>query len=228
VLDVANALMAEAPRQYRKHLLSTRGDGAAEARHGRRPAVAGRVHLRAGAERSARNVALRRQAVLFRTASHSDLLEIELTRRKIPFVKYGGLRFLEAAHVKDLLAVLRWADNPRNGSPAFRVLQLLPGMGPVNARKVAGFLRRAGQVVRRAARARAARGREARVEQAARPADRPRDAAAPWAGQLRLVRDWYKPHFERQYEHFHTRVGDLDQLELLWPAARRASASSPS
>ncbi len=62
------------------------------------------------------------------------MLEVELAKRKIPFVKYGGLRFLEAAHIKDLLAVLRWADNPRNTLAAFRALQLLPGMGPVNAR----------------------------------------------------------------------------------------------
>ena len=73
--------------------------------------------------------------MLFRSASHSDVLEVELTKRKIPFVKYGGLKFLEAAHIKDLMAVLRWADNPRNTLAAFRMLQLLPGMGPVNARE---------------------------------------------------------------------------------------------
>ena len=67
------------------------------------------------------NVPLRRQAVLFRSASHSDILEVELAKRKIPFVKYGGLRFLEAAHIKDLLALLRWADNPRNTLAGFRV-----------------------------------------------------------------------------------------------------------
>ena len=59
-----------------------------------------------------RGVALKRQAVLFRSSHHSDVLELELVRRNIPYVKYGGLKFLEAAHVKDLLAVLRWADNP--------------------------------------------------------------------------------------------------------------------
>ena len=68
------------------------------------------------------------------------MLEVELARRKIPFVKYGGLKFLEAAHIKDMLAVLRWADNPRNTLAAFRVLQLLPGMGPVNARKCVELL----------------------------------------------------------------------------------------
>ena len=86
--------------------------------------------------------------MLFRNASASDVLEVELARRKIPFVKYGGLKFLEAAHIKDMLAVLRWADNPRNTLAAFRVLQLLPGMGPVNARKVRRADRGAGRLAR--------------------------------------------------------------------------------
>ena len=73
---------------------------------------------------------LRQQAVLFRAAHHSDALEVELGRRNIPFVKFGGLRFLEAAHVKDALACLRWAENPRDSLAGFRVAQLLPGMGP--------------------------------------------------------------------------------------------------
>jgi len=59
-------------------------------------------------------IELRHQAVLFRAAHHSARLEIELARRNIPFVKYGGLKFVEAAHVKDLLAILRWAENPRD------------------------------------------------------------------------------------------------------------------
>lgn len=68
---------------------------------------------------------LKRQAVLFRSSHHRDLLELELVRRNIPYVKYGGLKFLEAAHVKDMLAVLRWADNSKNRMSAFRALQLL-------------------------------------------------------------------------------------------------------
>jgi DNA helicase-2/ATP-dependent DNA helicase PcrA len=216
VLDAANALMAEAPRQYRKHLLSIRGDGP-------RPRLVTVDDLPSQAEfvctqvlrKREMNVPLRKQAVLFRTASHSDLLEIELTRRRIPFVKFGGLRFLEAAHVKDLVSILRWADNPRNDLAAFRVLQLLPGMGPVNARKALLHLDGA-----------------AREPGALRSFDAPSEARIalgklsdlltdlgaaqrPWAGQVHLVREWYKPHFERTYEHFHTRVGDLDQIELL-------------
>jgi DNA helicase-2/ATP-dependent DNA helicase PcrA len=80
-------------------------------------------------------VALKEQAVLVRAAHHSDRLEIELGRRGIPFVKYGGLRYLEAAHVKDLLAAFRIADNPRDEVAWFRVLQLLPGVGPTKAKR---------------------------------------------------------------------------------------------
>ena len=78
---------------------------------------------------------LREQAVLMRTSHDSDLLELELTRRQIPFVKYGGLRYLEAAHVKDLIALFRLVDNPGNELSWFRVLQLLEGVGPVTARR---------------------------------------------------------------------------------------------
>src|SRR5580700_6230345 len=127
--------MGEAPREQRKYLLSVRGQGT-------RPRAVTVDELQTQAEyvrsevlrRREANVPLKRQAVLFRSASHSDVLEVELAKHKIPYVKYGGLKFLEAAHVKDLLSVLSWADNTRNTLAAFRVLQLLPGMGPVNAR----------------------------------------------------------------------------------------------
>ena len=75
-------------------------------------------------------VPLKQQAVLFRASHHSAQLEIELARRNIPFVKFGGLKFLETAHVKDVVSVLRWCDNPRDRVAGFRVLQLLPGIGP--------------------------------------------------------------------------------------------------
>ena len=81
-------------------------------------------------------IALKQQAVLFRASHHSAALELELGRRNIPFVKFGGLKFLEAAHVKDVLAVLRWAENPRDRLAGFRVAQLLPGIGPATARRV--------------------------------------------------------------------------------------------
>ncbi|MDH5211437.1 MAG: ATP-dependent helicase, partial [Betaproteobacteria bacterium] len=136
VLDAANALMREAARQYRKDLRSGKGEGpkprcvtvaddAAQAQY-----VVARV-LEAREE----GTNLKRQAVLFRSSHHADVLELELVRRNIPYVKYGGLKFLEAAHVKDALAVLRWADNPRNRVAAWRALQLLPGVGPKGAER---------------------------------------------------------------------------------------------
>ena len=216
VLDVSNALMADAPRQFRKHLLSLRGAGS-------RPRLVTVEDLPTQAEyvctqvlkaREA-NVPLRRQAVLFRSASHSDLLEVELSKRKIPFIKYGGLKFLEAAHVKDLLAILRWLDNPRNAMAGFRVLQLLKGMGPVNARRALDHLAREG-------------GSFTALRSFEPPSDSAldwkklldllttlADPQLPWSGQVNQVRTWYRPHLERLYEHVLTRIGDLDQLELL-------------
>jgi DNA helicase-2/ATP-dependent DNA helicase PcrA len=216
LLDAANALMSDAPRQHRKHLLSVRGPGG-------RPQYVTTDELQSQAEfvsgqvlkRREAGTLLRRQAVLFRNASASDVLEVELLRRRIPFVKYGGLKFLEAAHVKDILAVLRWAENPRNTLAAFRVLQLLPGMGPANAQRIVAELEQNS-------------GSFAVLAKVQKPAaalqDLPRlsklltalaEPQRPWPGQVRQVRDWYQPHLERQYEQTHTRLGDLDQLEQL-------------
>jgi DNA helicase-2/ATP-dependent DNA helicase PcrA len=83
---------------------------------------------------------LREQAVLMRTAHDSDLLELELTRRQVPFVKYGGLRYLEAAHVKDLIALFRIAENPADEIAWFRILQLLEGVGPTRAKRALDVL----------------------------------------------------------------------------------------
>ena len=85
--------------------------------------------------------ALKEQAVLVRAAHHSNLLELECGRRRIPYVKYGGLRFVEAAHVKDLLAAFRLADNPSDSLAWFRLLQLHEGVGPTIARRVLAALR---------------------------------------------------------------------------------------
>ncbi|MEO8316318.1 MAG: ATP-dependent helicase, partial [Pseudomonadota bacterium] len=158
---------------------------------------------------------LRRQAVLFRSASHSDLLEIELARRKIPFVKYGGLKFLEAAHVKDMVAVLRWADNPRNTLAAFRVLQLLPGMGPVNARWTVDALTEGGGSVKALRNIKVPAQSERDFLRLAELMENLAEPGRAWPGQMRLVREWYQPHLERMFDHFHTRIGDLDQLEQL-------------
>jgi DNA helicase II / ATP-dependent DNA helicase PcrA len=216
VLDVANSLMSEAPRQHRKYLLSIRGQGA-------RPRIVTVDELQTQAEfvcsevlkRREASVPLKRQAVLFRSASHSDMLEVELTKRKIPFVKYGGLKFLEAAHIKDLLGVLRWADNPHNTLAAFRTLQLLPGMGPVNARTVLEHMEAGGRTFAALGSFKPPTALEADWRRLLELMQTLGDPQREWGGQVHLVREWYQRYFERLYEHFHTRLGDLDQLELL-------------
>ena len=216
LLDASNALMAEAPKQFRKHLLGVRGPGGRpvyvtlDDLSGQAEYVCGEILKRREA-----GVLLRRQAVLFRHASASDVLEVELARRKIPFVKYGGLKFLEAAHIKDLLAVLRWADNPRNSLAAFRVLQLLPGMGPVNARKCVELLEAQSGAL---AALEGYKPPQAMAQEFAKLRTLMQELSErerPWAGQIRQVRDWYQPHLERLFEQVHTRRADLDQLEQL-------------
>ena len=86
-------------------------------------------------------VRLQDQAVLVRAANHSDLLEIELAARGIPYIKYGGLRFTEAAHVKDFLAAARVVANPADDLAWFRLLRLHEGIGPVLARRIIEMLR---------------------------------------------------------------------------------------
>jgi DNA helicase II / ATP-dependent DNA helicase PcrA len=216
VLDAANALMADAPRQHRKHLLSMRGQGPRPklVTVDDLPTQAEFICTRVLASREA-GIPLRRQAVLFRTGTHSDVLEVQLAKRKIPFQKYGGLKFLEAGHVKDLLSVLRWSDNPRNQVAAFRVLQFMPGMGPANAKRALDHFV-------------AGNFEWASFDKFAPPTDARvawikfvelfkalGDPNREWRGQINMIREWYKPHMERMYEHVHTRIGDLDQLELL-------------
>ena len=149
LLDVANAVAEQAERAYPRRLRAERvggtADGGDSARAGGSApelvfcldegAQAGEVCDRVLDARE-RGAALREQAVLMRASHDSDLLELELARRDIPYVKYGGLRYLEAAHVKDFLALLRLADNPADRLSWFRWLQLLEGVGPAIARRV--------------------------------------------------------------------------------------------
>ena len=85
--------------------------------------------------------------MLFRTTHHSQVLQVELTVRDIPFMLYGGLRFLEAAHVKDLVCALRLVENPADDLAWFRVLQLIDGVGPAAARRLTAALRTPSEAV---------------------------------------------------------------------------------
>jgi DNA helicase II / ATP-dependent DNA helicase PcrA len=156
---------------------------------------------------------LKQQAVLFRTSSHSGPLEIELTRRNIPFVKFGGLKFLDAAHVKDMLALLRFVENPRDRVAGFRVLQLLPGVGPASAQRILDNMAEAADPL---------------TTLCALPW--PPRTGDDWVGFVQTVRNlrylewpsdlesarlWYEPHLDRIHEDAEVRRADLIQLEQI-------------
>jgi DNA helicase-2/ATP-dependent DNA helicase PcrA len=216
VLDTANALMADGARQHRKTLLGTRqspqkpfyvalDDAQAQAEY-----ICGKIlHTREIGG------SLKRHAILFRSSHHSDVLEVELAKKNIPFVKYGGLKFLEAAHVKDMMSVLRWADNPRNSVAGFRVLKLHPGFGPASAKEALEHFEARGFEAKALADYAAPQPVKMDWKRFCALFEKLADPATPWAGQVGLVKDWYKPQLERLYDAGWTRMGDLEQLETL-------------
>ena len=219
LLDSANCLIAESERQYRKNLFSERRDGGkpryitvedgdAEAEYVVTSILANREL----------GMALKDQAVLFRGAHHSDRLELELVRRNIPYVKFGGLKFLEAAHVKDLLSVLKWAENPRNEVAAFRVLKLLPGMGPANAARCFERLavnEHSISALKEFRAPAAAAGEWPAFCSLMVSLGGAEIGDRGWQSQVSEVRRWYQPHLERIYDGIDTREADLEQLEQI-------------
>ena len=160
--------------------------------------------------------ALKQQAVLFRTSSHSGPLEVELTVRNVPFVKFGGLKFLDAAHVKDVLALLRLAQNPRDRVAAFRVMQLIPGVGPGATKAVLDHLAGAADPVSALtlvpAPRRAGDAWPAFVDTVVAL----HSGRAGWPAELDLARAWYEPHLERIHlRTAETRRADLLQLQQI-------------
>ncbi len=158
---------------------------------------------------------LKQQAVLFRSSSHSGPLEVELTRRNIPFVKFGGLKFLDSAHVKDMLAVLRFAQNPRDRVAGFRLLRMLPGVGPSTAGKILDTIAADPEPL------------IALAEIPPPPKAGPdwtafvkvlmglRKTEAGWPAEIAQAREWYEPHLDRIHEDAETRKADLLQLEQI-------------
>jgi DNA helicase-2/ATP-dependent DNA helicase PcrA len=224
ILDTANAVSAQAERSYRKRLHS-------ELEGGMRPEL---VFCRDEAAQAAevcervleareREMELRRQAVLTRTSHDGDLLELELTRRQIPYVKYGGLRYLEAAHVKDLVALFRLVGNPVNELSWFRVLQLIEGVGPVTARRVLDVLVTGAGGDRldawEVARERLPAGTRDAADSLVRALHAAR-AGCPVGVQAEGLRDALAPLIKARYADGALRLQDLEHLVA---AAREAS-----
>ncbi len=215
ILAAANAVIALAPERFVKDLWTDRKEGALpalvtvaeEADQARYVASAVLANREMGAT-------LKSQAVLFRASHHSAALELELTRRNIPFVKFGGLKFLDAAHVKDALALLRFAENPRDRVAGFRIAQLLPGVGPKIAETIVAAAAEDDGFAAMAALTLPARARGGFSEFAdlmRRLATR----AAPWPGELADAVAWLKPQIETRYDDAAMRIGDLEALERI-------------
>jgi ATP-dependent DNA helicase UvrD/PcrA len=225
ILTAANAVMDLANERFTKNLWSERAsaerpqlvsvrDEADQARY-----VAEKI-----LENRERGILLKTQAVLFRASQHSAALEIELTRRNIPFVKFGGLKFLEAAHIKDVLAFLRWAENPRDRVAGFRVIQLMPGVGPATAARLLDRIAAAPDALQAtqafAPPAAAAQSWSSFVEAIRVVGGR----SAGWPAELDLICHWYMPHLDRMFEDAVMRQADLAQLVQIastYPARER-------
>jgi DNA helicase-2/ATP-dependent DNA helicase PcrA len=216
ILEASNAVIDQSAERFTKNLWTER-TSATKPRLVTVKDEADQVGYVAKSVLEAREagVPLKQQAVLFRTSSHSGPLEIELTRRKIPFVKFGGLKFLDSAHIKDLLSILRWVENPRDRVAGFRVLQLLPGIGPGIAGRVLDVLVAANDPVWALSEvpppARAGEAWTNMVAMFSRLSGR--DTA--WPLELAYARHWYEPLLEASYEDAQTRSVDIVQLEQI-------------
>jgi len=216
ILDASNAVIAAALERHAKTLWTDKtGSGKPQLVLIPDETEQARWVCNRVLEQREAGIKLTQQAVLFRAASHSAALELELVRRNIPFVKFGGLKFLEAAHIKDMLALLRFVQNPSGRLAGFRTVQLIPGIGPATAARcmdaVAASTDPAAALGAFAVPARARDDWDA----FAALVGLLRAPGLRWPMDIELVRDWYQPHLERLYDDAPVRAADLDQLVAL-------------
>ncbi len=218
ILAAANTVMAAAPDVIERRLWSSRPDGAEPElvtctdEAAQAEAVCDRI-----LELREEGLALREQCVLFRTGHHSAGLELELGRRDIPFVKFGGLRFLETAHVRDVVAMLRMVDNPRDELAWHRVLKLVNGIGPATARRIHAAVIAAGpgsSPLADASRSAAVESRPALVELEQAVADAGSGSIDAGAQIERFV-PFCELTFPAVYDDAETRLGDVERLAAL-------------
>jgi DNA helicase-2/ATP-dependent DNA helicase PcrA len=213
ILAAANAVIELASERFTKNLWSERASA-------ERPFLVNVADDAAQAsyivekilEAREAGIILKAQAVLFRASHHSASLEVELTRRNIPFVKFGGLKFLEAAHIKDLLAVLRWAQNIRDRVAGFRVAQLLPGIGPSSAAKLLDRMADSPDPIRGLSEFKPPAATAEHWPDFEATMGMLRRNAIGWPAELDLACRWYAPHLERLHEDATLRQADLLQL----------------
>ena len=217
ILSAANGVIGLASERFTKNLWTDRASGTKpQLVSVRDDADQARFIVERVLENREAGALLKQQAILFRTSSHSGPLEIELTRRNIPFVKFGGLKFLDAAHIKDMLALLRFVENPRDRVAGFRLIQILNGVGPTSAQRVLDFMAEAADPISEIANAPVPPrvGSEDWSALVATIEDL-RTGRAGWPAELERARLWYEPHLDRIHEDAAVRRADLIQLEQI-------------
>jgi len=224
ILDVSNTLISRAEERYTKNLFTRRAGGerpwlvTAHDEQAQTRFVVDRI-----LELYEEGVPLHEMAVLFRAGYMSADLEIELAARRIPFEKWGGLKFLEAAHVKDVLSFLRVLENPRDEVSWYRLLLLLPGIGDTTARSAVAHLQAAAWDLAAFAgftpppRARVAHGALAALLAALRssPADGDGAPTGALAREIAAIRRIYDDILRERYDRVEPRLADLDQLQTI-------------
>jgi DNA helicase-2/ATP-dependent DNA helicase PcrA len=217
ILSAANGVIDLATERFTKNLWTERTSGAKPQMVSvRDEADQARFIVERILENREQGTLLKDQSVLFRASHHSGPLEVELTRRNIPFVKFGGLKFLDAAHIKDMLALLRFVENPRDRVAGFRVMQLMPGVGPTSAQRALDYMTDAADPIAALVDAPSpprASGDDWRTF-VATVADL-RASGSGWPAELERARLWYEPHLDRIHEDAVVRRADLIQLEQI-------------
>ncbi len=214
ILAASNAVIDLAKERFTKNLRTSRSGGAAPQLVSVRDEAAQAAYIAESVlDARERGMALTQQAVLFRAADFSAPVELELAKRDIPFVKFGGLKFLEAAHVKDFLAILRWAQNGGDRIAGFRTLQLIPGVGPARAARILDAVDETGAfgVVRNTAPPPGASEQwEGLKDMLAAMAKTP-----TWPSDLDLAARWYAPMMNERYDDARVRIGDIEQMQRI-------------
>jgi len=213
ILDVTNALIAQVPSRYPKTLFTRRSGG-------NRPVLVTTADesqqscfvVRTIKKLQQQGVRLNRMAVLFRASFHSFALEIELAREEIGYVKFGGFKFMEAAHIKDMLAHLRVMHYPLDRLSWLRILMLVDKVGPKTAERLLSALdsdpgnwRNVLDVPPKAAWA-AAFGRLGHLFEVL---EQRRGSAS---GMGDAVLQYYRPIMEARFDDYPRREKDLQQL----------------
>ena len=164
-------------------------------------------------------VPLHRCAVLFRSGYNAYDLEVELDRRGIPFVKYGGLKLAEAAHIKDVAAHLRVAENPLDAVAWNRVLKLIEGIGPKTAQDLIAWVRDAQAAAEdpyALAPSTVSPRYAAGLRRLGETLQRMREPGRSLPEQVELLLDYYQPILERVYYEDHPkRAQDLESFAAL-------------